>query len=80
MSTESGRKRRQELRDMGYRPIEIWLPKEMVHDVDVLSTHKGITRSKLIEKFVYQGLESQPELRMLFFTFFEDDSETPSSE
>ncbi|BCO32070.1 hypothetical protein TspCOW1_21730 [Thiohalobacter sp. COW1] len=72
MSTESSRKRREELREMGYKASEIWLPKEMYELLDKAAKKNNVTRSKMVEAIISQSLKDDESKHFFFFSFSDD--------
>ncbi|HSH84564.1 MAG TPA: hypothetical protein VK979_05320 [Guyparkeria sp.] len=50
-------RRRQELRDMGYKPTEIWLHQDQLAEVDRVAKSERISRSKAVEELLAAGLK-----------------------
>lgn len=55
---QSTKKRREELREMGYRPVDLWLHKDQIDKVDEIAKKQRVSRSKAIEILLGRALAS----------------------
>ena len=58
MATKEKRKQiRQELRDKGFRQLEVWLPYNVVDEIDELKVSTGaVTRNEVVLRLIEGGL------------------------